>query len=89
MAPERVQPVKGWIIQNGSDPGQLHPEGPVKQDLLEPVYLRPAVISVSILADAAGREQTDPVVSAQGAGGHPGQFRQLLNGVFHRRPSFD
>ena len=49
MAPERVQPVKGWIIQNGSDPGQLHPEGPVKQDLLEPVYLRPAVISVSML----------------------------------------
>ena len=41
MAPERVQPVKGWIIQNGSDPGQLHPEGPVKQGLLEPVYLRP------------------------------------------------
>ena len=33
-------------------------------------------------------QQIDLVVPAQRAGGHPGQARQLLNGIFHPSPSF-
>ena len=88
MAPERVQPVKGWIIQNGSDPGQLHPEGPVIEDVLKPVHLRRAVIAVPALRHPAGLQKTDFVVPAQGAGGHPGQARQGLNGISSCIPPF-
>ena len=83
MAPEDGQAVEGGIVQDFLRLGQLHPEGPVVQDVLEPVHLRRAVAAVSPLRPAGGLEQTDLVVPAQGAGGHPRQARQLLNGVFH------
>ena len=46
-----------------------------------------AILRADAAKQAAGLEQTDLVVPAQGAGGHPGQARQLLNGIFHADPS--
>ena len=87
MAPQSGQPVKVGIIQTRPNLGQLHPEGPVIQDVLEPVHLGRTVAAVAVFRHTAGLEQTDLVVPAQGAGGHPGQARQLLNGIFHADPS--
>ena len=69
--------VTGGIVQTFLDLGQLHPEGPVIEDVLQPVHLRAAVVAVAALRHQAGLQQADLVVPAQGAGGHPGQARQL------------
>ena len=86
VAAQGGQPVEGGVVQAPLDPGQLHPEGPVIEDVLKPVHLRRAVIAVPALRHPAGLQKTDFVVPAQGAGGHPGQARQGLNGIFH--PAF-
>ena len=87
VASQSGQTVKGGIVQTFLDPGQLHPEGPVIENVLQPVHLRPAVIAVAALRHPAGLQQANLVVPAQGAGGHPGQARQFLNGILHKHPS--
>ena len=84
---QRGQTVKGRIVQAFFDLCQLHPKRTIIENVLQSVDLCPAVIAVTALRHPAGLEQTDLVVPAQGAGGHPGQARQLLNGIFHVHPS--
>ena len=81
------QPVEGGIVQTFPDSGELHPEGPIVEDVPQPVHLGWSVVAVAGFRDTCGLEQTDLVVPAQGAGGHPGQARQFLNGIFHADPS--
>ena len=87
MAFQSGQTVKGGIIQTFFDPGQLHPESPVIENILQPVHFGPAIIAVAAFGDPAGLQQPDLVVPAQSAGGHPGQARQFLNGILHEHPS--
>ena len=88
MLPQGGQPVEGGRVQTFPDAGQLHPEGPVKQDVLQPVHLGRTVISIAAPGHPTGLQQADLVVPAQGAGGHPRQARQFMDGIFHAVPSF-
>ena len=88
MPVQRGQPVEGGIVQTFPNMGQLHPQRPIIQNVLQPIYLLRAVVPVAAGGHPAGLQQADLVVPAQSAGGHPRQARQLLDGIFHVSPSF-
>ena len=87
MAAQRGKPIEGGVIQAFSDLRQLHPEGAIIKNVLQAIHLSIAVVAVAAFSHPAGLQQADLVIPAQGAGGHPGQLRQLLNGIFHENPS--
>ena len=87
VALQRRLAVKGRVVQNGPDGGQVQAQLPVEQDVLQPVQLLGAVEAVSGLRGPQGLQQPRLVIPAQGPGRDAGQVRQRLDGVFHGDPS--
>ena len=82
--PGGSQRARGGTAQTFLARAHPPPEAPERENPRHPPPPRPAVIAVATLRYPAGLQQPDLVVPAQGAGGHPGQARQLLNGILHR-----
>ena len=54
VVPQGVQTAESGVVQTGLDPGQLHPQSPVKQDVLETVHLGGAIVAVAVLCIFGG-----------------------------------
>lgn len=76
---QRSQAVEGGRVKTLPNAGQLHPESPIKENVLQSINLLCTVIAVTTVRNPAGFEQADLVVPAQSTGGYPGQARQLVN----------
>jgi hypothetical protein len=85
VALQRRLPVKGRVVQNPADGGQLQPKLPVKENVLEPVHLSGAVEAVARLRGPQGLQQALTVIPAQGPGRDARQLRQGFHSVFHVR----
>ena len=87
VALQRRLAVKGRVVQNGPDRGQVQSQLPVEQDVLQAIQLRWAVEAVSGLRGPQRFQQSNPIIPAQSPGRDAGQIGQRLDGVFHRDPS--
>ena len=87
VALQRRLAVKGRVVQNGPDRGQVQSQFPVEQDVLQAIQLRWAVEAVSGLRGPQRFQQSNPIIPAQSPGRDAGQIGQRLDGVFHRDPS--